>query len=338
MADREYRTGFDWGRIRVILLAVIALLMLGFAIYKAGQVMDIFADRYTLTTLLPNAGGLTEGAPVTVAGQQVGQVKSIEFIPIERQRDDNHLVLKLEISEKTREQIRRDSQARLKFQSMVSGERYVDITPGTPGAAVLVEGDTLPGIPPTDLDDVLVRAAKMLDPLEQLLSNLRSLTGSLANGEGAIGKLVTDDDLYERVVVTTSELARTLHEINTSQGTFGRLLNDPALYDQLTATLARLDQVAGQLSDENGTLGKLVHSDSLYNALTGTVGRADSVLTSLDSVATAMVEGDGTMSKLLKDPALYDELLRTVVDLQNLLKSIREDPTQIRPNVKVDVF
>ncbi|HUF12069.1 MAG TPA: MlaD family protein [Longimicrobiales bacterium] len=335
MAPRSIRKGFDWGRVRVAALIVVALLMLVFAVYKAGEVFDVFADRYELITLLPDAAGLREGNAVTVAGQRIGEVEEIEFIPLERQRGGHHLQLRLSVASEVREQIRGDSRTRVRAQGVL-GDKFLDISPGTAGARVLMPGDTLESDTPIDYEEVLARAAGMIDEAETVIVNLQEVTGSIARGEGALGQLLTDDVLYERVVLTTTELARTLHDVNTSDGTIGRLLHDPAIYNRLSNALASLDSLTGTLTRSEGTLGRLVHSDSLYNALTGTAARADSVLAQMETLAQGMHSGEGTIARLVNDPQLYDELLKSVVDLQTLLLDIRENPDRYSP--RIDIF
>lgn len=335
MARPSIRKGFDWGRVRVAGLIAFALAFLAFAVWKAGDVFDVFADRYELVTLLPNAAGLREGGAVTVAGQRVGSIEEIAFIPLERQRDGQHLTLRISLSEEVREQIRADSRAVVRMQGFL-GDKFLDISPGTAGSPVLVPGDTLQSEAPIDLDAVLTRAAGMLDEVEPLVANLQAITTSIANGEGAVGRLLTDDALYERMVLTTTELARTLHVVNTSEGTVGRLLRDPTLYNRLSSALAGLDSLTLSLTDERGTLGRLVRSDSLYNALTGSATRADSLLAQFEILARQMHQGDGTIGRMVNDPELYDQLLRAVVDLQTLLMDVREHPDRYTP--RVDIF
>ena len=332
---RAIRKGFEWGRVRVAALIAVALAFLVFAVLKAGEVFDVFAERYELVTLLPNASGLREGGAVTVGGQRVGTIEEIAFIPLEDQRGENNLVLRLSIAEDVREQIRADSRGRVRLQGFL-GDKFFDITPGTAEAPVLMPGDTLPSEPPVDLDEVLARAAGMIDEAEAMILNLQDITGAIAHGEGALGRLMTDDVLYERVVLTTTELARTLHVANEGEGTIGRLLNDPALYHRLNAALASLDTLTETLSEGEGTLGRLVHSDSLYNALTATATRADSLLARFEVLAERMHSGEGTVARMVNDPQLYDELLRSVVDLQTLLLDIREHPERYTP--RVDIF
>lgn len=337
MVVRPIRKGFVWSRIRVVLLLTIALSILVFAVYQAGKVFDVFADRYELVTLLPDASGLREGGAVTLAGQRIGEVKDIEFIPLEEQHDGFHLRLVLSVATEVNEQIRTDSRSRVRAQGVL-GDKFLDITPGTAGAPVLMPGDTLQSDAPIDYEEVLARAAGMIDQAEQVILNLQTVTGTIARGEGAIGRLLTDDALYERMVLTTTELATTLHSVNTSDGTIGRLMRDPVLYDRMTAALAGIDSLTGTLSESEGTLGRLVHSDSLYNALTGTVQRADSLLAQLEITARRMHGGEGTLARLVNDQQLYDEILKSVVDLQTLLMDIRENPDRYTPNVDIDVF
>ena len=97
MAATVQRSAFHWRQVRVAVLILVGLLLLIWAIYRVGKIFDVFADRYTIVTLLPNVAGLRQGALVTLAGQRIGKVEEIEFIPIPRKRGDNHLLLRLEV-------------------------------------------------------------------------------------------------------------------------------------------------------------------------------------------------------------------------------------------------
>src|SRR5262249_9401582 len=54
-------------KVGVVILGAIGVLMV--AIYKLGQAANLFARRYELLVLLPNASGLRAGGAVFVAGQ-----------------------------------------------------------------------------------------------------------------------------------------------------------------------------------------------------------------------------------------------------------------------------
>lgn len=338
MARGKLNQGHPLSRhVRVALLLALSLALLAYGVYQVGRLFDVFASRYSLVTLVESSGGLIEGAPVTLAGQRIGQVGEIRFIPIEEQTDGANIAIRLSVNTSVRDQIREDSEASLRTQGLL-GDRYVDILPGSAARRILDAGDTLPSIPPLDYEDVLQTAAGTLEEVREVVGGLQVMTDRLAQGEGSMGALLADDRLYERMTVATTELAGLLRTVNQSDGTIGRLIRDPTMYDQLNRSLARLDSLGAAIVGGEGTLGRLVSDDSLYMGLLSTVGRADSAVVGLQGFVTGIGEGEGSLSRLLEDPALYDEMLRTIVDIQNLIRDIRDDPRRFRPEVQVDVF
>jgi phospholipid/cholesterol/gamma-HCH transport system substrate-binding protein len=323
--------------VRVAVVAVIGAIFLAYGIYQVGRLFDVFASRYELVTMVPSSSGLIEGAPVTLAGQRVGQVDEIRFIPVEERHGEDNLYIRLSLNENVRDQIREDSEAALRTQGLL-GDRFVDISPGSMGYAVMGSGDTIPSRAALDYEEVLFTAASTLEQVQQVVGGLSTMATQIEAGEGTLGALLDDDRLYDRMTVATTELAAMLRAINRSDGTFARMIRDPAMYDRMNGTLARLDSLGAVILDGDGTLGRLIRDDSLYQGLVGVVGRADSAMTGVQGLIGGIESGDGTLARLLEDPALYDQFLKTVVDLQNLIRAIREDPRTYRPEIRVDVF
>jgi phospholipid/cholesterol/gamma-HCH transport system substrate-binding protein len=324
-------------QVRVAALLLVASLLLGYAMFRVAGVFGIFDRRYEIATFVPSGLGLREGAPVTLAGQRVGQVRRIDFIPVNQKVGDNNLRLVLAVSQEVRDQIRADSRAFLRTQGLL-GDKFVDIAPGSAGARILQPGDTIIAGRSLDLDEFLTEAAGALEQATGIVANLQDLTGGLVRGEGTAGRLLTDDQLYVGLTATTTELRRTLAEINRADGTFGRLIRDPALYQQLQASVARVDSLGGLIMHGNGTLGMLLRDDALYTGLLGTVGTADAAVADLGTIIRGMTTGEGTFQRLMTDPALYDEFLRAIVDVQTLINDIRLNPGKYKPNIMVDIF
>src|SRR5262245_16357845 len=99
------RSSLEWREVRVLGLLIIGVLLLIYGVYRVGKSFDVFASRYTLITLVPDVAGLREGAPVTIAGQRVGQVTHIGFIPVELKHGATNLELHLEVAENVKDQI-----------------------------------------------------------------------------------------------------------------------------------------------------------------------------------------------------------------------------------------
>ncbi|MBW3553384.1 MAG: MCE family protein [Gemmatimonadetes bacterium] len=338
MARGKLNRGDQLSRqVRVGLVLMLGLLILAYGIYQVGRLFDVFASRYTLIALVESSGGLIKGGPVTLAGQRIGQVEEIEFIPVEQRVGGANISIRLSINTDVQEQIRRDSEASLRTQGVL-GDRFVDISPGSPRFAALESGDTIPAVPPLDYEAVLQTAARTLSEVQDVVGDLQVMTRRLAAGEGTVGALLADDRLYERMTVATTELAGLLATVNRSDGTVGRLIRDPTLYHRMNATIGRLDSIGIAILGGEGSMGRLLRDDELYEGLLGVVGRADSAVGGIQGMVVGFGEGDGTLARLMEDPALYEAFLKAVVDLQGLIEEIRANPKEFTPPITVEVF
>src|SRR5690606_24980940 len=258
----------------------------------------------------------------------------VELIPLHRQYGGNHVSVRISVSQDVREQIRADSRAQLRTQGLL-GDRYIDVEPGTPGAPVLRPGDTIPSVPPIQVEDLIATASGILDEAGAVIGSLRRITAAIEQGEGTLGRLLTDDALYTQLAGAAAELEWSLRAVMDADGTLGRLIRDPALYEDLRAAVARLDSIGGRVLQGEGTLGRLLNDDSLYRSLLGAVQRADTAVSGLTEILGRAAAADGTLGRLMTDPALYDQLLKAVVDLQILLNDIRANPRRYRPEIRI---
>lgn len=327
-------SGLVWSQVRVGVLILVGLAILAYAVFRVGDLLNIFTGRYELVALFPTAAGLVEGSAVTVAGLRVGQVEEVELIPLHRQYGGNHVSVRISVSQDVREQIRADSRAQLRTQGLL-GDRYIDVEPGTPGAPVLRPGDTIPSVPPIQVEDLIATASGILDEAGAVIGSLRRITAAIEQGEGTLGRLLTDDALYTQLAGAAAELEWSLRAVMDADGTLGRLIRDPALYEDLRAAVARLDSIGGRVLQGQGTLGRLLNDDSLYRSLLGAVQRADTAVSGLTEILGRAAAADGTLGRLMTDPALYDQLLKAVVDLQILLNDIRANPRRYRPEIRI---
>lgn len=338
MARENIRTdSVRASQIRVGIVAFIGLLLLLLAVYEVGKLFDVFADRYEIVTLVESAAGLMEGSPVTLAGQRIGQVSEIEFVPIQQRRADNNVMMLLSVNQSVQEQIRTNSTATIRSQGLL-GDKLVDLEPGTTDAPVLQPGDTLRYASSMDMDDLMASAAETMDSLRLMVTDLQVVTRQLVRGEGSLGKLVYDDALYDQLASATGEMASLIRAVNSREGAIGRMLHDPALYIQLNRSVSRMDSITTRILAGEGTMGRLFTDDGLYQDLAGMASRTDTTMIQLQELVTAFNDEEGSLRRMLADPTLYDEFLRTIVELQAVIQIIRQDPSTLRPEVFVDIF
>ena len=314
-------TVITWDQLKVGAVILIALVIMGVAILKLGQSAHLFSSRYTLVSFVPNTAGLRVGGQVTVAGQLAGAVKAIEFLPVDADTTKN-LRVTIEVDRDVQAQVRRDSQAKLKTLGLL-GDKVFDITPGTPRFAVLDEGDTLRLGEALDYEAVLVQASGALDQVVSLTGSLQKVADGVVQGEGTVGQLLTNRDLFDNLNSTLATTNALMARLQNPRGTIGQLVNDPALYNNLNRVLASTDTLVAQLetgiSSGSGNFGKLLKDDQLYTRLL-------SAVTGVDTLVTTMSKGNGTMKRLFTDEQLYNELLKSVTSLNEVLTDVRRDP------------
>ena len=269
-------TFITWDQLKVGLLIVVAFAVLFIAAVKLGQAANLFAERYELVALLPNASGLREGGSVTVAGQLSGIIKSIDFLPADGDTTQSLKVI-MNVDERIREQIRSNSRIKVRTMGLL-GDKTLDISPGTVPNAIMEAGDTLEVEPSLDYEQVLAQAAGAVGDMVQLTADLRAITGGLVRGEGTMGQLLSNRTLYDELAGTLTQTNSLLARLQTPGGTFGRLLDDPALYDRLVRLTGSLDTLTRSMASSEGTLGKLMRDDTLYVRLTSIAASADSAL------------------------------------------------------------
>lgn len=319
-----------WDQLKVGALILVALVILGVAILKLGNAGNLFGKRYRLVAYVASASGLRIGGPVTVAGQLAGSIKDIQFLPVDADTTRN-LELIVEVNSALREQVRQDSRAKIKTMGLL-GDKVFDITVGTPKYRALHEGDTLVIAPSIDYEAVVQQASGAISEVVRLTRDLSKVTSSINRGEGTLGQLVTNRQLYDQLNATLSRTSALMARLENPRGTIGRLLDDPSLYNSLNRAVASADTVISQINSGSGSVGKLLRDDTLYIHLNSVVARADSLV-------SAMSSGNGTIKKLFTDQQLYDQLVKTVTELNNVLVEVRRDPRRYTPGlIQVKLF
>lgn len=89
----------------------------------------------------------------------------------------------------------------------------------------------------------------------------------------------------KRLVASIENVATNLDtitsQINSNQGTLGKLISDPQLYDNMRSSSARIDSILAKLNRGDGTAGAMINDDSLYQELTTVMTRVENLLTDI---------------------------------------------------------
>jgi phospholipid/cholesterol/gamma-HCH transport system substrate-binding protein len=338
-----------WTQLRVGLLVLVSLIIFGILIFLiTGE--GFFQRKYDLRTYMDDAGGLRTGDPVRLAGIDAGNVAAIR---ISGSHEPNRAVeVVLRLRKRYQDEIRSDSVATLAAEGLL-GQRFLDITRGTPGQPVIPAGGEVRLKETPEISDVVSTSADVMVKLNRIAGRVDSIMSQVESGKGSLGKIIYDESLFKKANQTVDDLQglvsyaasgkgslgrfllnddlytdaqksitkvnQVLDDVQKGQGSLGKLLYDPALYNKSNQVLTRFDNLVSGVEKGQGTLGKLVTDETLYK-------QANSAVANIDKISGSLARGEGTAGKLLYDPALYDHINAFSLDLRGLLADFRQDP------------
>ncbi len=293
-------------RVALFVLVTVVLLIVGI-FYVTGK--GAFESKYALKTYMPEADELDPGAPVSLGGVQIGSVTGLSINP-DAATPDQNIEVEMDIYKNYQQWIRANSTATLVTQGAL-GNRYVSITRGTPPAAVVASGGTVQGVPASTIQTLVNHSTVLLENLNGVTVDLRSITDQIHQGKGTLGRLLYDTHLYRQLDQTVARANDIMARLQSGQGTAGKLITSDALYEQANSAIGRVDAVLNAVQSQKGSLGKMVYDPALYNNANGFLSKGNSFLTDVEA-------GKGSLGKLATDSALYNNLSSASANLRDL--------------------
>lgn len=176
--------------IKIFELKVGVFIMIGAAIlfiivFSIGDI-NLVKKGYHIKVDFSFVDGIGSSAPVRVSGVGIGQIDGLKLY---RDEKENRTKAQLYAWVKEGVNIEEDAVATISTLGFM-GEKYMEISPGTPGKRLLKNGDILVGKDPVSM-------AKIFENLSGLTDSVKTIVDRLKNGQGAIGKLLTEDKIYK---------------------------------------------------------------------------------------------------------------------------------------------
>ncbi|KAF0169894.1 MAG: ABC transporter substrate-binding protein [Limisphaerales bacterium] len=310
----------------VVVAAVVLLEMAGGT--------DFFKKGYRLHGLFNTAQELKVGDSVKMAGVPIGKVEKIGF-------EAGKVKVTMKVTEGA--DVKTDAKATIRFAGLM-GQNFVSINLGTPTVPNLAPDSVIQTVEQPDLSAMMQKLdnaaagienltksfsgdsiQNVLGPmtdflknnnpkLTALFGNLQTISDRIAKGEGSIGKLLSDESLYNETVGTMKALNKTATDAQ------GLLADAKGAVGDLKGTFT---DARGFIAEAKGSLGdvKLALGDArkTLNTATDTMTTAKQTLT---DVRADLQAGKGSLGKLLKDEALYNETTLAMTNLREIMQKI----------------
>jgi virulence factor Mce-like protein len=211
---------------------------------------------YRVDAVFDNAGFLIPGQDVRIAGANVGSVKDV------RLTKDNKALIQMEVEEGFAP-FHKDASCIIRPQSLI-GEKYIQCTPGTPGAPVLGKVDGVQRVSvtkthaPIDLD--LVFASLRLPVRERLTILVNEL------GTGLAGRPKELSETIERANPALQEghkvlriLARDTASLKTLVASSDRVIGELAgRREQVKSFIGHANSAAVTVAERRSDLGRSI--------------------------------------------------------------------------------
>jgi phospholipid/cholesterol/gamma-HCH transport system substrate-binding protein len=316
---------------RVGLLVSVSLFILMLFLFFIGSEQKIFARKNEYEVRLENVTGLAEGNPVKMSGVTIGVIRDIR-LPVDPKQKQVEILLM--IDRKFSERVRGDSRVRLKKLGLLTGDSFLDITPGTPRFPALEPGSMIPAQRQADVDALISSGEDLVDNFVQISYSLKNILSRIDRGEGLLGELTTAPETKQRltdtVLTTLNKTNAALTHIESGKGTLGRLIYDDKYGQELTVSLSSaaksLEAITGNVQrgfeSNEGLVPALVNDPAAKARVYEVVENLRLTSANLAAFTAAAQKGEGLVPRLLNDKEYGDQALAEFTLLVRQLNAV----------------
>ncbi len=271
--------------------------------------LGMFEPTVYIHTTFKQPVGLFDGAAVQLNNVKIGRITGIRF---SEKITDNTVYITMIVNRSDLPRIGKDAIATISTVGLL-GDNIINIEAGHPTVEGHIEaedyikskefGGLLSGV-----ENILKKIDEEgIESISSTIRNASEITEQIKRGEGSLGKLITEETLFNEIELAISQINRIIRRINQGPGSVHSLI----YRDDVGRVLADLKQISKNLEQVSLQI-KDVLGDIQDQEVAKKVGKmADNLATASESlarVAKSIEEGEGTVGALIKDPTLYEDL------------------------------
>ena len=274
-------------QIKVGIFVFVGLVLAMVVIFLLGDGFTLFQRRYTLYSRFDDTSGLRVGAPVYLAGIQVGKVEKLSF---PKDLEQRYIQARLEIKKEFQDRIRQDSSSSIVTQGLL-GDKAILISVGSASSPELKDEEILPFKQGVSIEGFAKQGGDLLESLNKLSNNINGLVSDVKEKPGMMHAMIYDPrgknvvTLVEDLSKMTENTNKIVTEIQSGQGILHALVYDPVNKDMgktfselaknLESFSSDLKEVGNRIEQGEGSVGALIKDPTLYYDLMTLIGKAN---------------------------------------------------------------
>ncbi len=282
---------FEGAKLGIFIFIGTVLLVL--AIFLVGNKESIFTESITVKTYFSDVAGLRTGAAVRLSGMNIGNVSNIQLVPDTTGRVE----VTMRINKELRQFVRLDSEASIETEGLV-GSKIVSITPGSSDMEIISDGGVIQAKAPLSISKIIEETQGVIGYLKSLTKDLSEIVAKVNQGEGTIGKIVNDDELYYAAVNIT-------HSADSS--------------------LVKMTGKLNEITDFIVGLGSGVES---------IVANVDSSVADIKGLISTVENGEGVLGALISDRSSYDSIKTVIYNLVETTENAKKGTESFIENME----
>lgn len=297
----------------------VGLLILAAAVFVLGGQQKTFAKAATINAVFEDVNGLTAGNNVWLYGVKVGTIKKISFYG----QTKVEVVMNLERDALTR--IHKDATAKISSDGFI-GNKIIVLNGGTQQLPLVQSGDFINIATTPSTDSMFIMLQQNNRNLLAITGNLKEVTRKIADGQGTLGKLLTD-----------SGMAMDL------RATFARFR---AVAARSEAVIANVQQFSEGLHREGSLANELVTDTTVYASVKATMANLNNasltlqtamqkvnyIADSLQAATSSLNDTKKPVGMILHDEHVAQDLRLMIENLQSSSQKLNDDLEALQHN------
>lgn len=256
---------FEGARLGIFIFIGTVFLVL--SILLLGNKESLFVQTIKVKSFFSRVEGLKKGAPVRLSGYDIGSVSGINLA----QDTTGRVEVQMRIDQSYIKFIRIDSKASIETEGLV-GKMLVTITPGSQSKEIIQEGGVVQAMAPINLAEIFQETNAIMVNVKNFTKDFSDIVMKINSGEGSIGKLVNDNNLYNSVSGVVRSADKSLNEITEKMKEISNMFT--GLYGSMENISSNIEvatkDVKGIISDVKsgkGMIGGLLNDNKSYDSL-----------------------------------------------------------------------
>jgi phospholipid/cholesterol/gamma-HCH transport system substrate-binding protein len=303
------------------LFVVSSLVLLFIMAIILAQHEGLLAHTVHYQTMFKDVKGLQKGNDVRLSGVTIGSVTHTIVQP------SGEILVKFKVKENQQKNIHEDAVATIGSVGLL-GDRSLDITFGTPSKPPFPVGGMMASKEPVGFQDILDKAVSAMDDVKKAFANVAQMIDTINSGQGTLGKLVKDQDLYNHALQTIDNAKGFTNSLNKGTGTLPMIVHDKKFKDEIQKTMKNIGVAVSNVKQGSTPL-----SDAL-SKLPDIAAKAQSFATNLDKAGKGLPDLVDTGQNALSDVDQVAKGAKKMPLLRHFVPKPKERTIQVDREIK----